>query len=200
MKPYLLALAVAALALAALACEEEGGGVEQAPTPSSRAVPTPAGTPIITDSQFDFPAKGYRVRIPEGWTPRPNFFLSLDLSTDGFFGPSADGGVQPNIAVTCESVTRGTTLDQYVAGKVNLVQGLSGKSLEPQPRQVAGGGAFVLEYSPQGTPPAVDRTDVIFVTEKCGWTVGLTVPAGQRAAYQTVLDEFLASFRLLPTP
>ena len=203
MMRYWLALLVVALALAAVACQGENGdedGIEA--TPESQAtpltLPTPAGTPIISDSQFEFPDRGYSVRIPDGWSPDANFFGTPFSNIDAFFAPSEEAGVKPNITVTCEVIEEGTALDAYFEPKRELVKELTGTEAGVRQTQVDGREAFIAEYSPTKEPPKVDRTDIVFVNEGRGWTISLVTPEGQRAVYEPILDDFIASFHLLP--
>jgi len=203
MTRYWLVLLVPALALAALACQGENGDEDSIETtPASQAtpltLPTPAGTPIISDSQFEFPDRGYSVRIPDGWSSDANFFGTPSSSIDAFFAPSEEAEVKPNITVTCEAIEEGTALDAYFEPKRELVKELTGAEPEVRETQVDGREAFIAEYSPIEGPPKVDRTDIVFVNEGRGWTVSLVTPEGQRALYQPILDEFIASFDLLP--
>lgn len=197
MTRYWLALLVPALALAALACQGENGD-EDSIEATPLILPTPAGTPIISDSQFEFPDRGYSVRIPDGWSADANFFRTASSSVDAFFAPSEEAEVKPNITVTCEAIEEGTALDVYLEPKRELVKELTGAEPEVRETQVDGRKAFIAEYSPIKGPPKVDRTDVVFVSEGRGWTVSLVTPEGQRGLYQPILDEFIASFHLLP--
>jgi hypothetical protein len=44
----------------------------------------------------------------------------------------------------------------------------------------------------------MDKRDIVFVNEEYGWVISLTAPGGQRASYAPLLEQFLASFQLLP--
>jgi len=201
-------LVLASLCVAASAC---GGGGHEAqgltpqptiavgvtPQGTPVALPTAVGTPIITDSLFRFPAKGYEVGIPQGWEARPNFLITGAFSSDAFFAPETGAAVQPSIAVTCEPLVEETTLQAYFETRLDLVKRLLKQEPEVRPFQVVGREAFAVQYSLLEDSP-LDRTDIIFLSERCGWTISLTAPFGQRAAYQGIFDQFLASFRLLP--
>lgn len=196
MMRYWLALLVVALALAAVACQGENGhedGTEATPL----ALPTPAGTPIISDSQFESPGR-YSARIPDGWSADPNFLGTPFSNTDAFFAPSEEAGVKPNITVTCEAIEEGTALEAYFEPKRELVKELTGTEAGVRQTQVDGREAFIAEYSPTKEPPKVDKTDIVFVNEGHGWTISLVTPEGQRAVYEPILDDFIASFHLLP--
>ncbi|MGB6895333.1 MAG: hypothetical protein WBF37_05245 [Dehalococcoidia bacterium] len=201
MMRYWLA-SILGLCLLTVACQGEDGepanGGAVTPLPTSLALPTAAGTPIITDSQFDFPDKGYSVRIPDGWSPRPNLVGTAALTVDGFFSPSEEAGIQPNISVVCEAILEGTTLEAYFESKRDLVKRVTGAEPEVIRTEVSGQQAFAMEYTPTKREPLADRRDVVFVNERCGWTISLVVPQGQRSTYEATLNEFIASFRLLP--
>jgi len=202
--PVAQVVAIAILSLAAIACQGEQvsdrGTLEAEMTPSGSPVGPGLveGTPIITDSLFQFPAKGYSVVIPDGWSPRPNVRVMSNVSIDAFFSPSQEAGFQPNIAVTREAIDPGTTLESYFQAKMDVVEGVTGTRPEGRVTQVAGQEAYVAEYTPTKDSPWPDKTDVVFVNERYGWIISLTVPQGRRADYQGVLDEFVASFQLLP--
>jgi hypothetical protein len=99
-------------------------------------------TPVITDSQFEFPDKGYSVRFPEGWTPVANFLPGPDFSVDAFFAPEEVNGLQPNIAVNCERLQEGMGLDEYFDAKVNVVKQVIRVEPEVGSREVDGQGPF----------------------------------------------------------
>jgi hypothetical protein len=200
---YWQVVVLAVVSFAVSACG--GGGEEGAATPSvtpgARLTPfvlgTPASTPIITDGKFEFPARGYAVTMPSGWSAHPNLSPGAGLSADGFLAPTEVEGVQPNISVSCESAVAGMSLEDYSKAKLGLVESVSGARPDARSTKVAGQDALEADYSVEDKPPAVDKTIVFFVTDRCGWTITLTVPLGQRAAYRSTLDDFLASFRLL---
>jgi hypothetical protein len=173
---------------------------ESAPLPTSLALPTPEADPTITDSQFDYPAKGYSVRIPEGWTNLPNITGTAALTVDAFFAPSEEqvGDVQPNISVMCEATVEGTTLDDYFEGKRLLMQRITGVEPEVSETEVSGQPAYAMQYHRELQDPRADYSDVVFMNERCAWTIRLLVPEGKRSDYEATLNDFVASFRLLP--
>ena len=166
------------------------------PTPVLPVTPEP--TPIITGNQFEAPTKGYKVLIPEGWIARPNFFPTASSTTDVFFGPEEAGSkVRTNIGVTCEQTEEGTSFDQYVAEKRELLAAVTGRTPETQSIEVSGREAAVMTYSLE-RDPAVDKVDAVFAGDRCVWTVALTVAGGQVEAQRPLFDQFLGSFQLLP--
>lgn len=136
--------------------------------------------------------------IPPGWSAHPNLFPGVGFTADGFLAPTQVEGIQPNISVACESGVAGMSLEEYSRAKLSLIEGLSGTRPDLRSTKVAGQDAFECDYSLEDRPPAADKTIVFFVTDHCGWTITLTVPLGQRAAYRSTLDDFLVSFNLLP--
>lgn len=176
-----------------------GGGGEEAGQPTSAAQGTPMRTPVISDNQFEFLDKGYSVRFPEGWTPVANFLPGPDFSVDAFFSPEKVGGLQPNIAVNCERIERGTDLDAYFDAKVDVVKQVTKAELtEVGSREVDGREAKFYRFVRQDTDPPIERTQVFLITEKCGWDIALTAPFDDPASYHRLLEDFLDSFRLLP--
>ena len=165
------------------------------PTPPSERTAVP--TPIITDGRLEDPAKGYSVQIPDGWVAHPDF-VPAPLSTDAFFAPNGTEGVQPNIAVLCEELPEGTTLTDLFDAKTEIVRRVAGVEPDVSTRQVGGMEAMVARYGRENANPPLHKTDVVFVSERCGWSVSLTVPFGQEAEYEPLFERFLASFTLLP--
>jgi len=202
MTRYLLTAVLASVTLALAAC---GGGGEEAaqPTaagqPASVATPTPMNTPTITDNLFEFKDKGYSVRFPEGWTPLPNFLPGPDFSIDAFFAPQEIEGVQPNMAVTCEELPEGMTLEKYFDAEVEVVKQVTKAEPEISSREVDGHEARQLRFTREKNIAApMEKTQVLFVTERCGWDISLTAPYNDRASYHEPFEQFLDSFRLLP--
>jgi hypothetical protein len=195
MTRYSLLALLAFLSVALAAC---GGDGEEAGQPTTAAQGTPMSTPIISDSQFEFPDKGYSVRFPEGWTPVANFLPGPDFSIDAFFAPEEVNGLQPNIAVNCERLPEGMKLDEYFDAKVDVVKQVIRVEPEVGSREVGGEDAKFYRFARQDTDPPIEKTEVFLVTEKCGWDIALTAPYDNPASYEKLFEEFLDSFRLLP--
>jgi len=200
---YPLAAILALLLLSLTACgggtgDEEAAEPGTTPQPTSPAVATPMSTPIITDNLLEFPDKGYSVRFPEGWTPLPDFLPGPGFSVDAFFGPEEIEGVKPNISVTCEEIPEGMSEKEYVDNKVDVVRQITQVEPEVSSRQVGGREAVMYRITREDTEPPVEKTEVIFATEACGWGIALTVPLSDRTSYYDIYDKFLESFRLLP--
>jgi hypothetical protein len=198
---YSFAAILAFLSLTLTACA--GGGEEIAEPaitapPASPATTPRASTPTITDNLFEFQDKGYSVRFPEGWTPLPDFLPGPPLSVDAFFGPEEVKGIQPNIAVTCEQLTKRLTLKEYFDAKVDVVKQVTKAEPEITSGEVSGREALVLRFARQEKQPPLEKTEVVFVTETCGWSIALTVPYSERTSYYGLFEQFLESFRLLP--
>jgi hypothetical protein len=195
-----LLAAIAALAVLLAAC---GGGGEQ-PTPAETPVATstatvlPSGTPIITDNQFEYPARGYGVEIPEGWEVDSDYLTGPNYSIDAFFAPGPEeAGAKASIAVTREKPEENLTAESYLNGKMELIRELAQGEPQVSEREVGGVKATVVEYEPTTKDVQVEKTDVIFFQGTYGWTITLTVPAGERATYEGVFDSFLASYHVV---
>lgn len=187
---YSSVLGLLAVAFLAASC----GNGEEGP----KVLPTlRPGTPAITDSHFDFPARGYGVEIPNGWTPDANYISGAEFATDAFFAPEAVDGVKPNISVTCLVVETGTTTDDYGQKKLELVRGLAKGEPNVSSSQIAGLSALAVEYQPRVSDVEVEKIDIIFVGGPCGWTITLTAPAGRLEEYRDTFESFLASYQLL---
>lgn len=199
---YLFAVIVALLSLSLAAC---GGGDEDEevaePTVAEQPSPaatTPVGTPTIVNNLFEYQDKGYSVRMPEGWSPRPNFLPGPGLSIDAFFAPDEVQGIQPNIAITCEVLPQEMTLREYFDVKVDRVRQVVQVEPEVGSREVADQEALWSRFAREDADPPLEKTEVVFMTERCAWSIAMTVPLDGETDYQDVLDEFVGSFRLLP--
>ena len=203
---YSLAAILALLALGLAAC---GGGDEEvaepgtvepgiAEQPTAAAPPAPVATPKISGNLLESEEKGYSVRFPEGWTPVPNYLPVPGSSVDAFFAPEEVRGIQPNIAITCETLKAGVPLREYFDGKMDIVRQVAQVEPEVSSREVGGQEALVSHFAREDSGPSLERTEVVFVTETCGWSIALTMPLGEETSYEGVFDEFLDSFRLLP--
>jgi hypothetical protein len=193
----------AVLAILATLLAACGGGGEQ-PTPAATQVATPtvtvlpSGTPIITDNQFEYPARGYGVEIPEGWEVDSDYLTGPDYAIDAFFAPEPEeAGAKASIAVTREKPEANLTAESYLNGKMEVIRELAQGEPRLSEREVGGVKATVVEYQPTTKDVQVEKTDVIFVQGTYGWTITLTVPAGKRASYEGVFDRFLASYHAL---
>jgi hypothetical protein len=56
-----------------------------------------------------------------------------DMRVDGFFSPDVDEGVQPNISVTRDDLSSGTSLEAYRDTKVATAGGLGAENVDVQP-------------------------------------------------------------------
>ena len=196
----------AAAALLGAACGGGGGNQatpsespSSAPTSEPAAVlPTPATTPVISGDLFQYPERGYSVRIPQGWTAEANYLASPYQAIDLFKGPP--GAVQPNISVTCYPLPAGTTPEKFFQDYTDVIAaGAGGVQVQTQPLQVSGVDAQQAVYTVHVDPTtALDKVEVFFMNSRCGWAIALVSPGGQLATFQPVLDQFLASFQLLP--
>jgi hypothetical protein len=194
-------------ALLGTACGGGGGGSKATPSESpsgaptagpTAVLPTPATTPVISGDLFQYPERGYSVRIPQGWTAEANYLASPYEAIDLFKGPL--GAVQPNISVTCYPLPPGTTPEKFFQDYTDVIKaGSGGAQVQTQPLQVSGVDARRADYTVHADPTTVvDKVEVFFMNSRCGWAIALVSPGGQLATYQPVLDQFLASFQLLP--
>jgi hypothetical protein len=143
---------------------------------------------------------GYGVQIPEGWNAHPNFLPGPGFSVDAFFAPDVVEGVQPSISVTCNQIPEGTalTLKEYSDAKLQVARGVAQLEPDVSSGEVGGQEAVVARYKREKTEPALEMTEFLFVTARCGWDITLTVPLGRGSDYQSLFEAFLSSFRLLP--
>jgi hypothetical protein len=68
---------------------------------------------------------------------------------------------------------------------------------EVSSRQIADQDARVLRFTREEIGSPIEKTEVVLVSERCGWDIALTAPFGDRASYRDLFDAFLASFRFL---
>jgi hypothetical protein len=202
-------LLVLAVGLGAAACGGGGNGGEgETPTAVTTAVataqslphqaPTPFPTPLITNNHLESPTKGYAADFPEGWTVTSNVLTYPGVTADAFFGPTEIAGVKPNISVSREDLGGEESPQTYVQDKVKAAQGLGAQGLTIQGgKTVAGQEASVISYGLTRDTIQLDKEDAVFVGGGFGWIITLIAPAGQRATFQPLFDQLLASFKLL---
>jgi hypothetical protein len=200
---YSFAVILVLLGLGLAACGGgDGDGEEAAPTPAGQPSPaaaeTPAAEPTITGNLLEFQDRGYSVEFPEGWTPRPNFLPGPSLTIDAFFGPEEIQGIQPNIAISCEKLPEDTTLQEYFDSKVDIVRQVAEVEPEVGSSEVNGQEGLWSRFEREEADPPLAKTEIVFLTERCGWSIAMTVPLGGATDYQEIFDEFVDSFRLLP--
>lgn len=191
---------VAAVLLAATfllqACGSSGGN-DATSTPSPGA-PQPPPEPTITGNAFVFPARGYAVKIPEGWTADANSITVGPLKVDSFFSSEKVDGVQTNIAVSCETPSTPITTAEYVESRLETARQLDARDLRRLGAlDVGGQQAQMIEYTFVRDQVTVNQVDVVFVGGPCAWTVSLTAAPSVVEAGKSTLDEFLRSFELL---
>jgi hypothetical protein len=165
--------------------------------PASPVVGTPGQGFTVIDNLFEPADGGYSVQLPEGWTPEPNFLPSSGHVVDAFFAPGLVQGVQPNISVTCEELPEGAALRDYFNEKMDVEKRVAQVEPEISSREVSGREALVFRFARENTKPPLEKTEVIFITGSCGWSISLTVPYSEAASYHDLFDKFLASFTAL---
>jgi len=208
MRRVLLAFAALMFGAALLgsACGGGGGDGGKAGTPAAsptyRPANTPLPTPLVAGSHVESPAVGYAADVPPDWTFRANYLSTPDSHVDAAFAPATGGRVQPNISITCATNTGDLTTDQLRDDDVRVVQALAVGEVKQSEMVVSGQPAkvvhFVRRINKEGEPyAALEQTDVLFATPRCGWKITLVVPEGELATYQPLFDAFLQSFKLL---
>jgi hypothetical protein len=169
------------------------------PTATAGATATgPAGGFTVSGNLFESQDKGYSVRFPEGWTPDPDFLTGPGFSVDAFFATAEVGGLKPNLAVTCDTLSERTDLRGYFDKKVEIARKTAGVQPEISSLEVAGQEALMSRVERQTPSPPLVKTEVVFFGGRCAWTVDLTAPLGGQADYEGLFSDFLQSFRLLP--
>lgn len=201
-------IAAAALTLGLAAC---GGGDDDEPnTPGTATAPatsvggnvTPFPTPLINGNSIVSDSKGYSATIPADWKPRINFIQTIDSSVDAFFEPLLPNAkAQANIAITC------TVTGQYEEQeRIDLLktttarQGLN-ENIVVGERTIDGKKVTSLTYinTSQQNPnqPRLSKTDYLFTTSKCDYTLTTTSAEADRATYDPTFNAFLDSMKLI---
>jgi len=194
----LAAITILATLLAACGGGEEGPAPTATSTETNTRTPPVQGTPVITGNQFEYPARGYGVQMPEGWEADADYLTGPGIAVDAFFAPGEDvEGAKASIAITREDLEPSITTESYVDAKLSTIRSLAEGEPSVSQREVGGLAATAVEYQPTATDIRVEKTDVIFVQHSYGWTITLTVPAGQRGQYEEIFTAFLASFQAL---
>ena len=199
---FLLAL----ISLPLVAC---GGGKEEPPTPTDLpqttckpAEPVVLSTPTDLPqglAEYQSPERGYRVRYPSDWEVQPNQIAVGNIAGDVFFSPTAIGEIKPNISVSCETIPLGTTSQQYVDTKLEVMSEIYEQSLSVERTlTVDGKKASMVRYTVTSArtpePLTVDKVDIIFADDLGGWTLTLVAPEGATETYWSTLDAFVRSF------
>ncbi|MGA2285423.1 MAG: hypothetical protein ABSG55_04050 [Dehalococcoidia bacterium] len=199
----LLGVIVGAAALLGVACG--GGGSDSSQSTSvplttcHPATPPVFGTPIVAaDKQmWESADLGYSLVYPDDWHAAPGQANYQNIFGDAFFGPNVSGDVQPNIAVTCETIPVGGDTNAYADYRRAVLQQL----LEASPDSAAtvtvdGHDAFFWHYkiTNSKTSAIVDKIEVLFADDRGGWMISLVAPEGHLGDYKPVLDDVLASF------
>lgn len=201
-------LAVIALTLAAAACGSDNDTTGAPGTATAEATSDPSGnvtpfpTPLIDGSNIVSDSKGYSVTMPANWHERINFIQTIDSSVDAFFEPLApDAKVQANIAITCTVPGRFAEQERIDLLKTTTArQGLN-LNIVVGSRTIDGKAATTLSYTntSQQNPnqPRLGKTDTLFSTSKCDYTITTTSAEDDRAKYQPTFDQFFATMKLI---
>ena len=195
-------MALAAL-LAGVSCMIAcgGGGGTATPEPSATTVsdpPSPNPQPTIDGSRFTFPARGYASVIPDGWHANPNSLLAGAQTVDTFFSVDTVDGVQANISVTCEKNDANVPTEQFVTTRLATLAALSAIDVKMLGAvTVAGVQGQKVSYTLVRDAKTLRKTDVMFATARCGWTLALATAPAAETQHQDLFERFLQSFSLI---
>ena len=189
-----VALTVAALIPATFtACNDDDGDPPAATATAPAAQSTPEDPAIIDGQTFISVASSYRIEFPEGWTPDDNFIYAPTTVTDVFFAPVGNTPVQANVQVRCDRDLGDFTAEEYIAARRQVADGFAITEVTESAATVAGQAAVRLSYQQRpGGETVVDKTDVIFFSNGCGWTLTLTddTTEDRSSEFDTMLTTF----------
>lgn len=196
-----------ALAAVATACGgDDDGGSNDDPTQLATfsADITPFATPLIDGNNVVSESKGYSATFPEGWKPRINFIQTVDGSVDAFFEPQNPTlKMQASIALTC-AVVQPTDEQQRIelmkttTARLGLNENIQVNDSVPLAGRNVTSLSYVNVSQQNPNQPRLAKTDYLFSTDKCDYTLTTTSAEGDEAKYKPQFDAFLASFKLLP--
>ncbi len=210
--PVVLALAALAASFGFVACSGGGGGNSSSDTPSATdtsrttckpSEPASPTTPSAVPqglTEYRSPERGYRVQYPDTWAVKANAIAVSNITGDAFFTGNTQGKINPNVAVTCETVPIGTTSGDFIDAKRTVIQKTTGKLPDVEKTlTVNGNDAASIVYSMNAvqTPEttSIQKVDVYFADDMGGWTISLTVPQGQLDTYRPYFDALVQSYR-----
>ena len=157
--------------------------------------------PTVTGDVINYPAKGYRARIPSGWNFQPNAVRAEEFAPDYLIRPETVDGVQANIIITCEQLVgeaRQLTLDQFVENKTTRAIRLGATDDAERPATTVGGAPVrVLQYSRVLNNTPIVRRDMLFLHDDCAWQFAYTVSPGLADSLQSDVDAFASSFEFI---
>lgn len=199
-----LSLLVAAGLALLTACGGDGDGSADAGDATSTAVALTPGalpTPAVIDGVLDSAAYGYRARVPDGWTVQSSIVTSELGGGDAFFAPESDNvegnPVRTNISVLCDRNVTAASLDEFVQQKVEIFESLSRENVIIEDHEpVAGAQAKLVKYSLSRETYAIEKAQLLFLTEGCGWNVAVTTRIGELDRYLSTFEEFVGSFEV----
>jgi len=131
---------------------------------------------------------------------QPNRISLGSMSGDVFFSTTAEGDVKPNVSISCETLRVGTTSQEFLDTKLEVLEALRGQrpSVE-ETVTVDGKEASLVRYEVTTAQTSgsltVDKIDIFFADDLGGWTLTLVAPQGTIDTYRPTLDAFLASFQ-----
>jgi len=178
-----------------------GGNGDPSTTPNPSATREPPAPPTVVGSTVIFPAKGYQLEIPSGWSFEENAVRSQEIEPDFLIHPETVDGVQANIVVSCERLVgeaRTITLDQFFENKASRAQRLGATGLTRLDQiTVAGVHAEVLQYERAVGEIAAVRQDVLFIDGDCAWQLAFTAAKSTLERFKPDFEFMLRSFSLI---
>lgn len=190
----------ALLVLIVGACGGQDSSVSPESTTPAVFAPTAGPRPTVEGSNYYFPARGYAVSLPEGWTPSPDAITFGSIKTDVFTAPGGDAEAgSTTIVVQCSELVPLPTQDEWAARRGATYRALGADDLRDDGQvTVSGVDATAYSYSVATEKGTVAKTDLVFVGGRCAWVVSLGVPQAVDAVHaRSVFEAFYLSFRLI---
>jgi hypothetical protein len=191
-------LAGVVLATMILAACGSGDGGNNSAAPTERP---PQELPTVTGDAVTFPAKGYALTIPAGWTYEPNVTRSETISPDLLISQETIDDVQASVTITCERVPADIsdfTLANFFDNKAERAQTVGATDLaEDEERTIAGVPARVLRYNRVVDPTTIARQDFLFLHGDCAWQLAFTSAPSATETLQPTIDALVSSFQFV---
>lgn len=195
---FLLACALPAGILGA--CGDEESAAPSEPTLSPVFAPTAGPRPTIEGSSYTFPARGYAVAFPEGWTPSPDAITFGSMKTDIFTAPDDGSGAGTTaIVIQCSELEPLPSQSEWSTTRADTYRALGAVDLRDAGHvPVSGADATIYEYTVVTEKGTVKKTDLVFIGGRCAWVVSLGVPeSADTVSARSVFEAFYRSFRLI---
>jgi hypothetical protein len=167
--------------------------------PPANAAPGTSASIPQGFAEYRSPERGYRVQYPSNWQVKPNAVAVGNMTGDAFFSGDTTGKINPNIAVTCETVPIGTTSGDFIDAKRAVTQKLIGKLPDIEKTMTVNGDeAASVAYGQQAVqtpePIMIDKVAVYFADDMGGWTITLTAPPETIDTYRPAFDSLVQSY------